>query len=173
MKLALPLLSCLVLSACAPALLTGAGTDGRIVNVKSGQEGVIRFLGGFRDRAIRSGEPDNVTVSLGGLLYSGKYTVLGRSAPRLGFGLSFGYGGFPNLGGDSLFGPSPYYDAGFYGAFPSYDDLQATRPGNLIARATGADGSVSTLTCAFQADRSQHGVGTCQDSAGASYTLQF
>lgn len=172
MKLALPLLSCLVLSACAPALLS-TGTDGRIVNVRSGQEGVINFLGGFRDRAIRSGEPDNVTVSLGGLLYSGKYTVLGRSGPRLGVGLGFGYGGFPNLGGDSLFGPSPYYDAGFYGAFQPYNDGQPTRPGNLIARAAGADGSVTTLTCDFQADRSQHGVGTCQDSAGATYTLQF
>lgn len=172
MKPVLPLLSCLVLSACAPALLSGTGTDGRIVNVKSGQEGVVTFLGGFRDRAVRSGDPDNVTASVGGLLYSGKYTVLGYGGPRLGLGLGFGYGNFPNLGGDSLFGPNPYYDAGFYGSFRPYDD-QPTRPGNLIARAASADGSVSTLTCAFQADRSQHGVGTCQDSAGASYTLQF
>ena len=162
------LLACVVMASCAPTLITGVG--GRIVNVKSGQEGQITFLGGFRDRAGRSSDPDNVTVSLGDTVYSGRYTVLGSSAPlgNLGLSLSFG-GGFTNGYQDSLFGNS-----GFSGNYRPFADEQSfTRPGNLIAKATTPGGAASTLTCTFQTDRSLHGIGSCQDSGGNSYSLQF
>ena len=56
----LPALACasLLLASCAPAMLQDAG--GRIVNLRSGQEGRLTFVGGFRDRALSPGDPDNL-----------------------------------------------------------------------------------------------------------------
>ncbi|WP_407571198.1 hypothetical protein [Deinococcus altitudinis] len=168
------LLSCLVLASCAPTLIVGVG--GRIVNVRSGQEGVITFLGGFRNRASLATDPDNVTVAIGNAVYSGRYTVLGRdgSLGNLGVSLNFG-AGFTSGYDDSIFGNPGFYTSGSYGGSyrPFADDQNFTRPGNLIARATTPGGAASTLTCTFQTDRSLHGIGTCQDSAGGSYSLQF
>ncbi|WP_407539619.1 hypothetical protein Q0M94_15785 [Deinococcus radiomollis] len=160
-------ISCAVLASCAPTLIVGVG--GRIVNVRTGQEGQITFLGGFRDRASLPTDPDNVTVALGNLTYSGRYTVLGRNGALGELGLSLNVGtGFSGTA-DSIFGNS-----GFYGSYrPFASDQALTRPGNLIARATTPDGSTATLTCTFQTDRSLHGIGSCQDSAGGSYSLQF
>ena len=161
-------ISCVVLAACAPTLTAGVG--GRIVNVRTGQEGQITFLGGFRDRALRATDPDNVTVTLGNTVYSGRYTVLGRNGALGDLGVSLNFGtGFSSRAGDTIFGNS-----GFSGTYrPLTSDQALTRPGNLIARATTLDGATATLTCTFQTDRSLHGIGTCQDSAGGSYSLQF
>ncbi|WP_424949654.1 hypothetical protein [Deinococcus sp.] len=167
MNLALPMIACMALASCAPALI--AGVDGRIVNVKTGQEGKLTFLGGFRDRASLPTDPDNVTLSLGDSVYSGRYTVLGRSGALgdAGFSLNFG-SGFTGGSSDSIFG-----NTGFYGSYwPFAPQPEFTRPGNLIAKSmTGA--VTSTLTCTFQTDRSLHGIGNCQDSAGNTYSLQF
>ena len=161
-------LSCLMLAACAPTLIVGVG--GRVVNVRTGQEGQITFLGGFRDRASLSTDPDNVTVAIGDAVYSGRYTVLGHNGSLGNPGVSLNFGTrFGNGYEDSIFGKS-----GFYGSYRSFaDDQNFTRPGNLIARATLPGGATSTLTCTFQTDCSLHGIGTCQESAGGGYSLQF
>ena len=168
----LPLLAAaaLLLAACAPAL---NGSSGRIVNLKTGEEGRIAFTGGFVQRAGLPSDPDNVVVSLGQTVYSGRYTVLG--SPAFGgasLGFSLGYGDGPGWGsgwGSGAFGS-------FGGQFPAVRN--AVRPGNLIARAAGQGGSgqgsaVQTLSCTFQTDEGGHGIGSCQDSAGGSYSLQF
>ena len=165
-------LSCLVLASCAPTLIVGV--DGRIVNIRTGQEGRITFLGGFRDRASLATDPDNVTVALGDAVYSGRYTVLGRNGSLGNLGVSLNFGsGFTSGYEDSIFGNSGFY--GNYGGSyrPFADDQNYTRPGNLIAKATTPGGVTSTLTCTFQTDRSLHGIGNCEDSAGGSYSLQF
>ncbi|GGJ72206.1 hypothetical protein [Deinococcus aquiradiocola] len=158
----LPLLAVLLLASCAPTLSGSAA--GRIVNVRTGDEGRLTFIGGFRDRATLPGDPDNVTVTVGGRTYSGTYTVLGNGRPNLGvsvgFGTGFGWGGADTVFGRASFGDRPA---------PTF-----TRPGNLVARTTPATGDTAqTLTCTFQADANDHGIGSCQDSLGASYTLQF
>lgn len=165
-------ISCAVLASCAPTLIVGVG--GRIVNVRTGQEGQITFLGGFRDRASLPTDPDNVTVALGNLTYSGRYTVPGRNGSLGNLGVSLNFGtGFTSGYEDSIFGNSGYY--GNYGGSyrPFASDQALTWPGNLIAKATTSGGVTSTLTCTFQTDRSLHGIGYCQDSAGGSYSLQF
>ena len=168
MKPVLPLLASLVLASCAPAAFQGV--DGRVVNVRTGQEGRVTFLGGFQDRAVSPGGPANVTVTVGDTVYSGRYTVLGGGGPRLGFGFGLRFGGAHNGYSDSLFSNSGLY--GTYGPFSS--EGQVTRPGNLIATAAGTGGTPGrTLTCTFQTDWTLHGIGTCQDSAGNNYSLQF
>jgi hypothetical protein len=177
MKLALPLLAGLFLASCAPATLQGS--YGRLVNTKTGQEGRLQFLGGFQDRAILPSDPDNVWLTVGGTVYSGRYTVLGSGSP---LGLSLGIGGSYSSGstggggagsngdssGNGLFG------SGFSGSVGSDRRSEhATRPGNLIAKTTALNGVIKTLTCTFETDNSKHGIGTCQDSAGGSYSLQF
>lgn len=171
MRIAPLLLVSVLVAACAPATLQGVG--GRIVNVKTGQEGQVSFLGGFQDRPALPSDPDNVKITLGSTVYSGRYTVLGSAAPRLG--LSLGFGGSyssgtvsPAFGGTAAFGSLNHRPEG---------DSQ-TRPGNLIARTAAQNGAaqngaVQTLTCMFQTDSSLHGIGSCQDSAGGSYSLQF
>ena len=166
----LSLLACAsLLASCAPATLQDAG--GRIVNLKSGQEGRLTFVGGFRDRASLPGDPDNLKVTLGEAVYSGRYTVLGSRRPDLGLSLGFGTAfndSFFNTGGGFFGGGGGI--RGSYGPPP----LNQTRPGNLIARtAATAGGAVQTLACTFEIDSALHGIGTCQDSAGGSYSLQF
>ena len=163
----LPLLTCasLLLASCAPAVLQDAG--GRIVSLRSGQEGRLTFVGGFRDRASLPGDPDNLKVTLGETVYNGRYTVLGGSRPD--FGLSLGFG---TALGDSFLGGG-FFGGGLRGSY-GHPPLNQTRPGNLIARtAATASGAVQTLACTFEIDSALHGIGTCQDSAGGSYSLQF
>ena len=167
----LPVLSlaALLLASCAPTTL--GGTAGRIVDVRSGQEGTVRFLGGVPGRALLPGDPDNVTVNIGGVAYSGRATVIGEaSGPHLGsagLGLSLGFG--------SSFGPGGGSSGGFAGVVGSPARGASTvRQGNLVAKATARpDGSAPVLSCTFQVDASDHGIGSCQDSGGASYSLQF
>ncbi|MFC4454663.1 hypothetical protein [Deinococcus sonorensis] len=153
------LLAAVLFASCAPTL---QDTAGRVVNVRSGQEGTIRFPAGLPTRALLPGDPDNVVVTLGQDRYSGKATVLGE-APPLGLSVSFA-GGYQSGGGpDGFFSGVGVQAPG--GPRPG----SATRPGNLIAKTPQG----KTLSCTFQVDRSGHGIGDCQDSAGGTYTLQF
>ena len=165
----LPALACasLLLASCAPATLQDAG--GRIVNLRSGQEGRLTFLGGFRDRAALPGDPDNLRITLGETVYNGRYTVLGSRRPDLGLSLGFG-----TAFNDSLFSDGGgFFGGGIRGSY-GHPPLNQTRPGNLIARtAATAGGAVKTLACTFEIDSALHGIGSCQDSAGGSYSLQF
>ncbi|MGI8747160.1 MAG: hypothetical protein ACR2J4_02235 [Deinococcus sp.] len=168
----LPVLSlaALLLASCAPTTL--GGTAGRIVDVRSGQEGSVRFLGGVPGRPPPPGDPDKVAVNIGGVAYSGRATVIGEaSGPHpggAGLGLSLGFGSSFGPGGGSSGG-----FAGVVGSSPAHG-VSTVRQGNLIAKATARpDGSVPVLSCTFQVDAADHGIGSCQDSAGASYTLQF
>ena len=167
----LPALACasLLLASCTPAMLQDAG--GRIVNLRSGQEGRLMFLGGFRDRALSPGDPDNLKVTLGETVYTGRYTVLGSRRPDLG--LSVGFGTAFN---DSFFNTGDgggFFGGGIRGSY-GHPPLNQTRPGNLIARtAATAGGAIKTLACTFEIDSALHGIGSCQDSAGGSYSLQF
>ena len=99
----------------------------------TGQEGRLNFLGGFQDRPALPSDPDNVKVTVGGTVYSGRYTVLGSGGPRLG--LSVGFGGSVGSDGSSNFGSN------FSGAFGALHHAppaaSVTRPGNLIARIPG------------------------------------
>lgn len=161
----LPALACLLLASCAPAMLQDAG--GRIVNLRTGQEGRLTFPGGFRDRAPLPGDPDNVTVTLGETVYSGRYTVLGSRRPDLGLSLGFG------TAFDDSFFQGGFFGGGIHGSYRQPPPNQ-TRPGNLIARtAATASAAVKTLACTFEIDSALHGIGTCQDSVGGSYSLQF
>lgn len=165
-----PLLVCAsLLASCAPAMLQDAG--GRIVNLRSGQEGRLTFVGGFRDRASLPGDPDNLKVTLGETVYNGRYTVLGSRRPglSLGFGTAFNDSFFNTGDGSGFFGGG----GGIRGSY-GHTPLNQTRPGNLIARtAATAGGAVQTLACTFEIDSALHGIGTCQDSVGGSYSLQF
>ncbi|WP_425148387.1 hypothetical protein [Deinococcus sp.] len=164
MRPLLPIAAALLLAACAPTL---QGVGGRIVNVKTGQEGQLNFIGGFQERPTLPTDPDNVTVTLGDTVYSGRYTVLGRP---LGAGLTLSYGdSYPSAQGPFWYGGS-FGTAGASLSAPR----DATRPANLIAKTSAAKGvPAQTLTCSFQVDDQNHGIGTCQDSAEASYSLQF
>jgi hypothetical protein len=166
MKFAPLLLVSALIAACAPATLQGVG--GRIVNVKTGQEGQVSFLGGFQERPALPSDPDNVKITLGSTVYSGRYTVLGSAAPKLGVSLGFG-GGYSSGAVSPAFGGTAAF--GSLGQRP--EGGNQTRPGNLIARTPAQNGAVQTLTCTFQTDSSLHGIGNCQDSAGGSYSLQF
>ncbi|GGR29744.1 hypothetical protein [Deinococcus ruber] len=152
-----------LLAACAPTL---QGAGGRIVNVKTGEEGTVAFIGTFQDRAMLPTDPDNVRLTIGERVFSGRYTVLGSGGANLGFTLGYG---------DPAFWPSGW-QGGPYGSLsgqlPSAANI--TRPGNLIAKTAPAQGqAVQTLTCTFQIDDQRHGIGNCQDSGGDSYSLQF
>ncbi len=163
----LPALACasLLLASCAPATLPDAG--GRIVNLRTGQEGRLTFLGGFRDRASLPGDPDNLRIMLGETVYSGRYTVLGSRRPDLGLSLGFG------TGFNSSFFQDGFFGAGVRGSY-GHAPINQTRPGNLIARtAATAGAAVQTLACTFEIDSALHGIGSCQDSVGGSYSLQF
>lgn len=164
----LPLLAAVLLASCAPT--TMQGQSGRIVNGKTGQEGRVSFVGGFQDRASLPSDPDNVTVTVGGTVYSGRYTVLGGAAP---LGVSVGIGGsLSSSSGNAGSAGGLFGGVGF--GTPHRGQGSATRPGNLIAKTTPVAGAaVQTLTCTFEVDSRQHGIGTCQDSTGGGYSLQF
>ncbi|ABF45187.1 hypothetical protein Dgeo_0885 [Deinococcus geothermalis DSM 11300] len=159
-------LSCLgcaaLLAACAPSLT--APTLGRIVNAKTGQEGVVTFLPG----ALWSGgttTDNNVTVQIGNQTYLGRAVLLDAAVvpARPAFDLSFGLGasqwdGIAGWGWGTRLGTPPA-------------PRTVLRTGNLIAKTTGA--TPLTLTCTLQVDASEHGIGDCTGSDGARYALQF
>ena len=160
----MPLALLALLASCAPRL---SDTSGRIVNKTTGQEGRVRFIGGFQSRAVTPGSPDNVTIQLGQDLYSGTYSVIGGPNP-LGVSATFGFGAGTGYIGDG------YTDR--YGSVRTTIDPRrdSSRPGNLIVKTRSLNSaSIKTLTCSFEADASGHGVGDCSGPGGAQYALQF
>lgn len=142
-----------LLAACAPFQATERA--GRIVNVRTGQEGRISFgAGALLPRGA-------VNIQIGSAAYAGDYTLLQpalQTAPRFSAGF-----GFSNFGGDRRF---PWY-LGFDSAAPRYSET-GPRQGSIIARSGNA-----VLSCTFQADASDRGSGQCQDGAGVTYAFQF
>lgn len=140
-------------------------TTGRIVNAASGEEGTVTFLPGALLPRGAAPAGDNVTVVIGGQTYLGRAAVLdgGTLAPATSaFDLSLGFSASSGsaasgLGVGARLGTPPAPRA-------------SLRSGNLIARTAGA--TPRTLTCTFQVDASERGIGECQ-SDGARYVLQF
>lgn len=165
----LPLLGAalaLLLSACAP---TQTGPQlGRIVNGATGEEGTVSFTrGSLRPRVADPFAPDNATIRIGGLTYTGRTVILSGSALPLpaGWSLSVGVGGDTGLGQGGALGWGTQLDS------PPAGRAVPTRSGNLIARTAGA--APRTLTCTLSVDEREHGIGECTGQDGVRYALQF
>ncbi|WP_291425405.1 hypothetical protein [Deinococcus sp.] len=149
-----------LLASCAPSV-TGP-VQGRIVNSKTGQEGVAAFVRGtLQPRLNGAYAADNVTLQIGEQVYTGRTVLIGSGVVETpvtwGVGLGFGSWRHPGLGWGGR------YDT-FNRATPIYS-------GNLIARTAGP--APKTLTCQLTVDAFERGVGNCVGSDGTTYALQF
>ncbi|MXV18047.1 hypothetical protein [Deinococcus xianganensis] len=150
-----------VLGACAPAVT--APQTGRIVNAVTGEEGTATFTRGtLTPRVGDPFAPDNATIRIGGLTYTGRTYLIGNGALPGGLGFSVAFGASSGTDGSAFTGGGTRVEGGR--PVPAYT-------GNLIARVDGDAPGI--LTCTLTVDAQERGVGECFDGAGTRYALQF
>ena len=133
---------------CAPSMNLQYRT-GRIVNVTSGQEGRL-LLGGWNNVVGRN----TATAEFPGNRYSGEYNIL--SSPNRRGGTTIFQLNIINGQVTTTTREIPNTDPPLYS-------------GNIVMRNEAGQ----AISCEVQVDAQSRGIGTCSDSQGNRYTLQF
>lgn len=153
----------LILPACAPAVIKPI--TGRIVNIQTGQEGTVLFKRGtLQPQLADPYAPNNTTIHIGNLTYTGRTKVIDHGGGPLpaGWGLNVEFGGSSNS--------KPNVTLGWKSRI-SNSNKSTGRIGNLIAKTNGR--LAITMACQLTLDLNEHGIGECKSSSGALYSIQF
>lgn len=151
----------LILPACAPAVIKPI--TGRIVNVQTGQEGIVLFKRGtLQPQLADPYAPNNTTIRIGNLTYTGRTKVIDHGGGPLpvGWGLSVEFEGSNHS--------KPRATVGWRGRT---SNKSTGRIGNLIAKTNGR--LPITIACQLTLDLNEHGIGECKSSSGNLYSIQF